>query len=121
MSNMLIVDDEDEFREFINDYFEIRGYDIRQADNGLDGVKLATENRPDIVMLDMKMPGIHGDEVLKQLLEMYPGIKVIMVTASEGFGKTRERLLQMGAFACFDKPIESLKVVEEKVKEAIAS
>lgn len=121
MRDMLVIDDEDEFREFIIDYFELRGYVIREADNGLDGVQLAMDSKPDIVLLDMKMPGIHGDVVLERLLERYPDIKVIMVTASEGFGKTRERLLAMGAFACFDKPIESLKVIEEKVKEAIAS
>jgi BarA-like signal transduction histidine kinase len=43
-----------------------------------------------------------------------------MITASEGLGKARDRLLSMGAFACFDKPISSLRELESKIQEAMA-
>jgi DNA-binding response OmpR family regulator len=66
------------------------------------------------------MPGMHGDEVLVKIKEVSPGTVPFMITASEGELKTRERLLEIGAFDCFDKPITSLKELEARIKEALA-
>jgi CheY-like chemotaxis protein len=91
------------------------------AGNGAEGLALAKKTKPDLCLIDLKMPGMHGDEVLKEILVMYPGTKCIMITASEGYGKARTRLLEMGAFCCFDKPLTSLRDLEKKIEEAIAS
>ena len=116
---LLAIDDEVEFTNLIQGYFGPRGYDVFVANAGDVGLKVAREKLPDICLIDLKMPGIHGDEVLKEVLKMDPKPKCIMITASEGEGKTRQHLINLGAYACFDKPITSLRDLEDKIKEAL--
>ena len=91
------------------------------ANNGQIGLKIAKEQKPDVCLIDLKMPGMHGDEVMKQILQMYPDTKCIMITASEGEAKTRNYLLEIGAYSCFDNPLTSLRDLESKIKEALKS
>lgn len=91
------------------------------ANDGATGLELSQKSKPDIHLIDMKMPGMHGDEVLKQVLAFQPKAKCIMITASEGEGKTRQKLVENGAYTCFDKPLTSLRDLEAKIKEALAS
>ena len=121
MPKLLAIDDEVEFTNLIEGYFGVRGYEVIVANAGDTGLKAAKEKKPDLCLIDLKMPGIHGDEVLKEVLKMRPQPKCIMVTASEGEGKTRQHLLDLGAYACFDKPITSLRDLEQTMKEALAS
>lgn len=116
---IVAIDDEREFIGMLESYFVPRGYDIRFATRGSEGIELIRERRPDIVLIDLKMPGIDGDEALKTIRGMEPAPKVIFVTAYDDGGKTRARLLKMGAYACFDKPIPSLKALEETLVGAV--
>ena len=120
MPKLLTIDDEKEFTIFIRSYFEPRGYEVFAAQEGESGIRIAQEQQPEVALIDLKMPGIHGDVVMAEVRRVSPGTHAIMITASEGFGKTRERLLELGAFACFDKPLSSLKDLEFKIKEALA-
>lgn len=120
MPKLLTIDDEKEFTSFIRSYFEPRGYQVFTANEGESGIRVGIAEKPDIALIDLKMPGKHGDVVMGEIRTASPGTRVIMITASEGFGKTRERLLTLGAFACFDKPLTSLKDLELKIKEALA-
>ena len=115
---IVAIDDEAEFIDVIRNYFELRGYDITVAIRGTKGIELVKEKKPDVVLIDLKMPGIDGDEVLSLLRSMDPSPKVIFVTAYDDGGKTKARLLKMGAYAYFDKPISSLKDLEETVNKA---
>lgn len=119
MPKLLTIDDETEFTNLIKGYFSPRGYEVFIANYGDVGVTIAEKERPDVCLIDLKMPGLHGDEVLKKILEANPTTKCIMITASEGEGKTRSKLIEMGAFTCFDKPLTSLKDLEQKIKEAL--
>lgn len=119
MSTLLAIDDEIEFTNLIQGYFGARGFEVFLANAGDMGLKMAKEINPDVCLIDLKMPGMHGDEVMKNIFSMSPKTKCIMITASEGEGKTRESLLQMGAYACFDKPITSLRDLEKTIKEAL--
>ncbi len=119
MPKLLAIDDEIEFTNLITGYFGPRGYEVLTANAGDTGLALAKKIKPDVCLIDLKMPGIHGDEVMKEILAMYPNTKCIMVTASEGEGKTRQHLIEMGAFTCFDKPITSLRELEATVKKAL--
>ena len=121
MPSLLAIDDEPEFTNLIQGYFGARGFEVYVANAGDTGLQLAKEKKPDVCLIDLKMPGIHGDEVMKEILAMYPSTKCIMVTASEGEGKTRQHLLEMGAFTCFDKPITSLRDLEQTIRKALAS
>ena len=121
MAKLLAIDDEVEFTNLIQGYFGPRGYDVSVANAGDHGLKMAKEIQPDVCLIDLKMPGIHGDEVLKEILATYPKTKCIMITASEGEGKTRQYLLELGAYTCFDKPITSLRDLEDTVKKALSA
>lgn len=115
---IVAIDDEAEFIDMLQNYFIPRGYDIEVAIRGAKGIALVKEKKPDVVLMDLKMPGIDGDEVLTLLKSIKPSPKVIFVTAYDDGGKTRARLLKMGAFAYFDKPIASLKELENVINKA---
>jgi two-component system response regulator (stage 0 sporulation protein F) len=102
----------------LKDYFEPREYEMNVAIRGAKGIELIKEKSPDIVLCDLKMPGIDGDEVLKLIKSMQPAPKLIFITAYDDGGKTKARLLKLGAFACLDKPIASLKDLEELINKA---
>ncbi len=119
MPVLLAIDDETEFTNLIQGYFGARGFEVFVANAGDTGLQLAKEKKPDVCLIDLKMPGIHGDEVMKEILAMSPKTKCIMITASEGEGKTRQHLLEMGAHACYDKPITSLRELEKTIREAL--
>ena len=118
---IVAIDDEADFIDMIKNYFEPRGYDITVAVRGTKGIELVKEKKPDVVLMDLKMPGIDGDEVLSLLKSMDPSPKVIFVTAYDDGGKTKSRLLKMGAYAYFDKPVSSLRELEEAVNKAAQS
>ena len=118
---IVAIDDEVEFMDVIKNYFELRGYDIAIAIRGTKGIELVKEKKPDVVLIDLKMPGIDGDEVLSLLKSVDPSPKVIFVTAYDDGGKTKARLLKMGAYAYFDKPVSSLRELEETVNKAAQS
>lgn len=115
---IVAIDDEVEFIDMLKNYFGLRGYDIEVALRGAKGIEIIKEKSPDVVLIDLKMPGIDGDEVLTLLKSMKPSPKVIFVTAYDDGGKTKARLLRMGAYAYFDKPIASLKYLEETINRA---
>ena len=121
MTKLLTIDDEIEFTGIIQNYFGMRGFEVFIANRGDEGLQIFRIERPQVCLIDLKMPGLHGDEVLREILLEAPETKCIMITASEGEGKTRANLLAMGAYACFDKPISSLKDLEQKIKEALAA
>ena len=123
MPNVKIVaiDDEAEFIDVIKNYFELREYDITVAIHGTKGIELVKEKKPDVVLMDLKMPGVDGDEVFSLLKSMHPSPKVIFVTAYDDGGKTKARLLKMGAYAYFDKPVASLRELEETINKAAQS
>jgi len=116
---IVAIDDEVEFIEMLQSYFGLRGYEINVAIRGARGIEIVKEKKPDVVLMDLKMPGIDGDEVLALLKSMSPSPKVIFVTAYDDGGKTKARLLRMGAYAYFDKPISSLRDLEEAINRAV--
>ena len=118
---IVAIDDEAEFIDMLQNYFVPRGYDIAVAIRGTKGIELVKEKKPDVVLMDLKMPGIDGDEVLSLLKKMSPSPKIIFITAYDDGGKTKARLLKMGAYAYLDKPISSLKDLEEMVNKAAQS
>ena len=120
ITKLLTVDDETEFTTIIQEYFGMRGFEVFIANRGDEGLKIFRQEKPMVCLIDLRMPGLHGDEVLRDILLEAPDTKCIMITASEGQGKTREKLISMGAYACFDKPLSSLRDLEQKIKEALA-
>jgi len=117
-ARIVAIDDEPEFIEMLSGYFTPRGYEIDVAMRVKDGVKIINEKKPDVVLIDLKMPGLDGDAMLSQVKSISPPPKVIFVSAYDDGGKTKARLLGMGAYAYFDKPISSLRILEATVERA---
>jgi CheY-like chemotaxis protein len=117
---LVAIDDEAEFIKTVQQFFEARGYEVHVALDGPSGLELVDRHQPPVVLVDLKLPGMDGDEVLQRIRAAHPATRVIVITAYNDGGKTRDRLLQLGAFAHFDKPISSLRDLAETVKRALS-
>lgn len=117
---LVAIDDEVEFTKAIEQFFSLRGYDVQIALTGTSGLALVDAANPKVVLVDLKLPGIDGDELLQRIRQRHPNTKVIIVTAYNDGGKTRDRLLGLGAFAHFDKPLTSLRDLAAMVQRAVA-
>jgi len=118
---ILAIDDENSFTDLLAQYFEPRGYSIDVASNGADGLELLDRNMHDVVLLALKMAGLSGDEVLKEIRQRNVNTKVIFISAFSDSGKTKERLLGEGVFAFVEKPVTSLKLLEDIVNMAVST
>ena len=117
---LVAIDDEMEFTKTIDQFFSVRGFEVHVALTGTSGLALVDDHNPDVVLVDLKLPGMDGDELLQRIRRTHPKIPVIVVTAYNDGGKMRDRLLSLGAFAHFDKPVSSLRDLAEAVNRAIA-
>ena len=118
---LVAIDDEVEFTKTIDQFFSARGYEVHVALTGTSGVELVDYHDPNVVLVDLKLPGMDGDEILKHIRRTHPKTKVIIITAYNDGGKTRDRLLALGAFAHFDKPLSSLRDLAQSIKLALAA
>ena len=116
---IVTIDDEMEFAKALAQYFTPRGYDVHVALDGRSGIKLVEAKQPDVVLVDLKMPGLDGDATLAQIHRLLPGTKVIIITAYSDEGRTRDRVLALGAFAHFEKPLSSLRHLGEAIEQAL--
>lgn len=88
---ILVVDDEIKITSLIKNYLEKEGFDVITTDNGMKALEIINESRPDLVVLDLMMPGMSGYEVCRKI---YPtGIPVIMLTAKD---EEQDKLLGLG-------------------------
>ena len=109
--NVLLVDDEDEFVKSLSERMKIRDLESGVALNGEQALKIVDEEIPDVMVLDLKMPGIDGLEVLRRVKQTYPQLQVIMLTG-HGSAKDEEEARRLGAFEYLEKPTEMDKLVE---------
>ena len=116
---IVAIDDEMEFTKTLDHFFSSRGYTVHVALTGTSGLELVQYHQPDVVLVDLKLPGMDGDEILTRIRSTLPKTKVIVITAYNDGGKTRDRLLSLGAFAHFDKPLSSLRDLADAVKRAL--
>ena len=116
---LVAIDDEVEFTKTIDHFFSARGYEVHVALTGTSGLELVNYHNPQVVLVDLKLPGMDGDELLQHVRRDHPGTKVIVITAYNDGGKTRDRLLALGAFAHFDKPLSSLRDLAQTIQGAL--
>ena len=105
MSKILVVDDEVKACELLKRFLEMKGYDVIMANNGEDAIEKAKSEKPDVMLLDIRMPGMEGTEVLKRIREFDKDVGIVMVTAvkEEQVGK---EALKAGADEYITKPID---------------
>jgi len=113
---LLIVDDETRFLNAIAKRLTKRGFDVRTASNGADAIEVARAEKFDIAILDLKMPGMDGGQVLRLLKEEHQFLEAIMLTG-HGSLESAVELTKLGAFSYLPKPYEIEKLIEV-LKEA---
>lgn len=119
MSLILIVEDNDKNMKLARDVLQVKGYATLEALTGEEGVKLAIEQKPDLVLMDIQLPGINGIEALR-VLRANPhtaAIPVIAVTASV-MQQDRKQIMEAGFDAYVGKPID-LKEFLDAVRKAL--
>ena len=113
---VLLIDDEQEFTGALAERLELRDYSVQTVDNGEDGLSAIENNPPHIVVLDLKMPGLSGIEVLKRVKFQHPDLPVLLLT---GYGSTEDGIkgMQLGAFDYMMKPLNIDELIA-KLQEA---
>jgi len=112
MTKLLIVDDEQIEREGLQAILH-RGFpelEIRQAKNGMLAIEIAEQFQPELVLMDIKMPGMSGLEAIEQLSKDYPGMKFIMVTAYDTFEYAR-KAIKLGVKDYLLKPSKASEII----------
>ncbi len=115
-SKVLLVDDEREFVQTLSERLSLRDMGSAVAYDGESALKLVHEEEPEVMILDLKMPGIDGIEVLRRVKETQPGIEVIILTG-HGSELDRQTCMNLGAFAYLQKPVD-IEVLSETLKKA---
>lgn len=118
-NKILIVDDQYGIRILLNEVFQKEGYTTYQAANGMQALEIVRKHRPDLVLLDMKIPGMDGIEILKRLKEIDQDIKVIIMTAYGELDMIQETK-ELGAIMHFAKPFD-IDDLREAVKKHLIS
>jgi len=102
---ILIVDDQYGIRVLLDEVFRKEGYTTFQAANGVQALTIAQNEDPDLVILDMKIPGMDGLEILKRIKNLNQDIQVIMITAYGELDLIQEAM-RLGALTHFTKPFD---------------
>ena len=102
---VLLVDDEEEFVETLADRLEMRDMEAGAVFNGEQALDAVKKEEPDVIVLDVKMPGIDGIEVLRRVKKAYPNVEVIILTG-HGTDKDEEAARNLGAFDYIRKPAD---------------
>jgi DNA-binding NtrC family response regulator len=105
-ARLLIVDDEEQFVEALSERLSMRDYDVTTALTGEDAINKITSYNFDVVILDVRLPGVDGTEVLRTIKNLKPLTEVIMLT---GYGTVEMAIqgMKLGAFDFLMKPCET--------------
>lgn len=108
---IMLVDDEEEFVHTLAERLETRGLKPSVAYDGEQALALVEEDEPEIMVLDLRMPGLHGLEVLRRVKRDHPDVQVIILT---GHGSESDQNLaeELGAFAYLQKPVNLNRLMD---------
>jgi len=114
---ILVVDDEKEICDLFQNFLTQEGYQVFTATNGVEAISLGKQNRLDLALLDIKMPGMDGIEALQKLKKVKKDMEVIILT---GYGtlKTAKEAMRLGAYDYLTKPFD-LGLVKSIIQEAL--
>jgi DNA-binding response OmpR family regulator len=108
---VLLVDDEADFANTLAERLLLRGISAEVATDGETALKMVEQNHPHVIVLDLKMPGLGGLEVLERIMSRDKSIRVILLT---GHGSTREGIegMRLGAYDYLMKPIDINELID---------
>jgi two-component system response regulator CpxR len=121
-SKVLLVDDEREFVQTLSERLQMRELSTAVVYNGEEALSYLNEEEPEVMILDLRMPGIDGVEVLRRVKKEHPHVEVIILTG-HGTEKDANLTRELGAFAYLEKPVEidklaqTVKAAYEKIKK----
>ena len=118
--NILIVDDEKEFADNLGRLLGSRGFNTVTGYNGEQALVAAGNHKFDVIISDIKMPGMDGIELLVRLKEITPQTEVIMLTGYADI-ETGNRAIREGAYDYLFKPIEDIELLADKIREAVST
>ena len=102
---LLIVDDEESNRDMLSRRLQRHGFEVVMAEDGHQALDSIRQQTPDVVLLDIRMPGMSGLELLPKAKAIRPDVPIIMITAY-GDAETKRQALENGAEALLTKPID---------------
>jgi len=102
---VLLVDDEKEFVESLSERLELRNLKADVAYDGEQAIEAVKAEKPDVMVLDLRMPGIDGKEVLRRVKKKHPDMAVVVLTG-HGTYKDEKEVLRLGASAYLEKPVD---------------
>ena len=114
---VLLIDDEEELVSTLVERLKLRGIEVEGVTSGADAFGRVREKKFDVVVLDMKMPGMGGLEVMRRIRKEQPGVKFVLMTG-RGSLEEGEEGMQEGASAYLLKPI-NIEDLMEKMMEAV--
>lgn len=113
---VLLVDDEEEFAETLSERLQMRDIESSTVFDGKQAMERVSQEEPDVLVLDLKMPGMHGIEVLEWMKRNHPSVQVIILTG-HGSESDEERARELGAFDYMKKPARTDSLVS-RIKDA---
>ena len=121
MSKILIVEDNEKNLKLVRDILQFKGYQTIEAETGNEGVRLAIEQVPDLILMDIQLPDIDGIEALRQIRENHAldAVPVLAVSASV-MPSDKQKIVASGFDAFISKPI-NVKQFIESVQKFLAS
>ncbi len=115
-SKFVLVDDEREFAETLSDRLLMRDMAATVAYNGEQALSLVEKEEPEVIVLDLKMPGIDGIEVLRRIKKEHPRVEIIVLTGQSS-KEDEDTCLKLGAFAYLEKPVD-VEVLAQIMRKA---
>ncbi|WP_240193466.1 response regulator [Desulfobulbus alkaliphilus] len=115
-SKVLLVDDEQEFVQTLSERLLFRNVGTAVAHDGRSALEMLVDDDPDVLVLDLKMPGMDGIEVLRRVKKIRPAVEVIILTG-HGSDIDRKACMELGAFAYLQKPVD-IDLLSGKLTEA---
>lgn len=116
---LLLVDDEASFVKSLADFLTQCGYSVAVAFDGNQAIEQMKAHRPALILLDLKLPGPSGEELIRQAKTVNPDTKVIVLTAYHDEGERETSLRQAGVAGYLYKPLKSLLELEQMIEQAL--
>ena len=116
-TKILLIDDDAEYVNNFAWFLERKGYTVLKANSGREGIRIAQEENPHLVLCDLIMLDINGDEVIRKIKISNPHIITIMVSAYVD-EQTKEKLKKLGAYS-YEEKIVRFKPTEEFIKRVL--
>lgn len=117
-TRILIIEDQPEIRGLLESYLNVKGYETKTAENGLDGLFILEQWEADLVTVDLNMPVMNGHEFIEKSVSRWPELPIIVVSGIGGVDLAVEAM-RLGARDFLTKPIENFSIVDNTIEKAL--